>query len=108
VLLDECVDRRLRRDIIGHQVSTVRDELWTGVKDGALLRRAEGQFDVLVTVDQNLPRQQPIARFSLAVVVLKAGHNRYHDLLPLVPRLLTLLPDLQSGTAVTLSDSVTP
>jgi hypothetical protein len=90
--------------IIGHDVRTVHDERWLGAHDGGILRRADGQFDVLITLDQKLPHQQPIARFSLAVVVLKAGHNRYHDLLRLVPRLLTLLPTLRPGTATTLSD----
>jgi hypothetical protein len=54
LLLDECVDRRLARDIVGHEVSTVGDLGWAGVKNGALLARAAGQFDVFVTVDRNL------------------------------------------------------
>lgn len=52
LLLDECVDRRLARDIVGHEVSTVGDLGWAGVKNGALLARAAGQFDVFVTVDE--------------------------------------------------------
>jgi hypothetical protein len=103
VLLDECVDRRLRFDIVGHNVSTVRDERWLGVTDYELLQRAEGRFDALVTVDRRLARQQPIARFSFAVFVLRARDNRYRDLLPLVPRLLEVLPVARPGTATTIS-----
>jgi hypothetical protein len=55
VLLDECVDRRLARDIEGHEVRTVPEAGWAGLKNGELLKRAQDQFDVFVTVDRNLP-----------------------------------------------------
>jgi hypothetical protein len=41
VLLDECVPRGLRDEIAGHEVSTVAEAGWAGVKNGELLRRAE-------------------------------------------------------------------
>ena len=49
LLLDECVDRRLARDIRDHEVFTVLELGWAGVQNGALLARAAGQFDVFVT-----------------------------------------------------------
>jgi putative addiction module component (TIGR02574 family) len=52
LLLDECVPKRLKRELSGHQVLTVREAGWAGFKNGALLRPAGGQFDVPVTVDQ--------------------------------------------------------
>jgi hypothetical protein len=51
VLLDECVDWRLARDIIGHDVRTARQMGWTGFKNGELPALAAAQFDVFVTVD---------------------------------------------------------
>jgi hypothetical protein len=51
-LLDECVDRRLARDIVGHQVSTVPQAGWAAVKNGELLALAEKKFDVFLTVDR--------------------------------------------------------
>ena len=54
VLLDECVDRRLARDIVGHDVRTARQMGWTMIKDRELLALATGRFDVFVTVDRNL------------------------------------------------------
>ena len=104
VLLDECVPRRLKSDIAGHDVSTVHDERWLGIPDRELLRRAEGRFDVIVTVDQGVPRQNPISRFSFSVVVLRARHNRYRDLTPLIPHLLEQLPTLRAGMSVTIGD----
>jgi len=38
VLLDECVPRALRRDIPGHEVKTVAEAGWAGVKNRELLR----------------------------------------------------------------------
>ena len=58
ILLDECIDRRLAKDIQGHEVLTVPQAGWAGIKNGELLRLAQAQFDVFVTVDQNLSFQQ--------------------------------------------------
>ncbi len=97
LLLDECVDRRLARDIAGHDVATVVELGWSGTRNGALLRRAHGQCDVFVTVDRNLAFQQPITGLPFAVVVLRARSNRLADLRPLVPLLLAAIPTLAPG-----------
>jgi len=47
VLLDECVDWRLARDIPGHSVKTARQMGWTIIKNGELLALAAAEFDVL-------------------------------------------------------------
>jgi hypothetical protein len=80
VLLDECVDRRLARDIDGHQVQTVPEAGWAGLKNGELLKRAQEQFDAFVTVDRNLPFQRDLSGFSIAVIVLRTPTNRLDDL----------------------------
>ena len=54
ILLDESLPRRLGFELAGHDVSTVQQAGWTGLKNGELLRQAKGQFDVLVTGDQNI------------------------------------------------------
>lgn len=97
VLLDECIDRRLAREIVGHEVRTVPEAGWAAAKNGELLALAEKSFDVFVTVDRNLSFQQNVPRFSIAVVVLCATSNRLVDLRPLVPRLLELLPTAKRG-----------
>lgn len=50
ILLDECVPGRLGRDLIGHDVITVPSMGWAGIKNGALLRLADGAFDAFITV----------------------------------------------------------
>jgi hypothetical protein len=46
---DECIDWRLARDIVGHDVKTARQMGWTTIQDGALLILASQHFDVFVT-----------------------------------------------------------
>ena len=97
VLLDECVDRRLAEQILGHDVKTVPEAGWAALKNGELLGRAEHEFDVFITVDLNLPFQQTLSRFSLAVIVLRARSNRIADLRTLIPELLEILPAAKPG-----------
>ena len=100
ILLDECVDWRLSRHLRPHAVTTVAQLGWSGVKNGRLLRQAEGEFDIFVTVDRNLSFQQRVINFDLAVVVLKASSNRLQDLLPLVSDLLNACQTIAPGSVV--------
>lgn len=88
ILLDECIDRRIAREIEGHTVVTVPEAGWAGINNGELLNRAQARFDVFVTVDRNLAFQQNIPQFTIAVIVLQAPTNRLQDLRPLIPKLL--------------------
>jgi hypothetical protein len=99
VFLDECVDWRLARDIVGHDVKTARQMGWTTVKNGALLTLASQHFDAFVTVDRNLSFQQNLGSFSIAVIVLEAKTNRLVDLRALVPKLLTAIEAALPGAA---------
>jgi Domain of unknown function (DUF5615) len=99
VLLDECVDWRLARHLIGHEIKTARDMGWAAIKNGALLALAAEQFDAFVTVDRNLTFQQNIVSFSIAVIILRAKTNRLADLSPLVPSLLAALDGAEPGKA---------
>lgn len=42
LLLDECIPRVLKRDLVGHEVATVVEASYSGMKKGALLRPAAG------------------------------------------------------------------
>jgi len=99
VLLDECVDWRLSRDIVGHDVKTARQMGWATIKNGELLDLASEHFDVLVTVDRNLFFQQNLGAVSIAVIVLRARTNRLAELRPLVPSLLAAIESATPGIA---------
>jgi predicted nuclease of predicted toxin-antitoxin system len=94
VLLDESVPRRLSTLISGQDVITVAEHGWSGMRNGELLELASREFDVFVTVDKNLPRQQDLSRFPILVVILDANTNRLEDLRPLVPQLTRVLSEL--------------
>jgi Domain of unknown function (DUF5615) len=71
VLLDECVDRRLAQEIIGHEVQTVPQMGWAGKRNGELLSLAAAAFDAFITVDRNLPKHHDIASYDLAAIIAK-------------------------------------
>lgn len=75
VLLDECVDRGLAKEITGYDVLTVPEAGWASIKNGELLGRAQVEFDVFITTDRNLMFQQNLPKYDLAVIVLSHwGH----------------------------------
>jgi hypothetical protein len=76
---------------------------WTGMKNGKLLELAQMEFDIFITMDQNLPFQQPITQYSMAVIALKSSSNRYEDLLPFVEPLLLMIENCRSGKFYSVS-----
>ncbi|MBA2302025.1 MAG: DUF5615 family PIN-like protein [Acidobacteria bacterium] len=97
VLLDECLPRRLKRELVGHDARTTPEMGWASKTNGALLALAVGQFDVFLTADRNLSYQQDVSSFDIAVVVLVARSNSLEDLRPLALRLLEVLPTARRG-----------
>ena len=97
ILLDECVDRRFAKELPGHFVQTVPQAGWAGKKNGELLALAEKEFDAFITVDRNLVFQQNLTALNIAVVILQARSNRLADLVPLAPKVLSILPSVSKG-----------
>ena len=102
ILLDECVDRRFARELRGHEVKTAPECGWAGIKNGSLMKLAEAEFDVFITVDRNLSFQQNLPQYQIAVIVLRCVTNRYQDLAPFAPKVIESLQNLQVGTAIVL------
>lgn len=98
VLLDECIDWRLSREIIGHEVKTARQMGCSTISNGELLALAEKRFDLFVTVDRNLSFQQDVPAFAIAAVLLRAKSNRLSDLRTSVPELLASIRVAKRGT----------
>ena len=99
-LLDECLPRRLKRELVGHDARTVPEMGWASKRNGELLRVAvAGDFDAFLTVDRKLQYQQNLSAFDIAVVVLEANGNTLADLRPLMPKLLEVLPIAPRGQA---------
>jgi hypothetical protein len=85
VLLDECVPRKLRRELQEHEVHTVTERGWSGIKNGKLLTLAEVEFDVFLTVDQNLKYQQNLEAFNIGVITTGGEEQSPEDVVAFDP-----------------------
>jgi hypothetical protein len=76
ILLDECVPWPMHKLLVGHECTTAQKRGWGGIKNGDLLRLAEGEFDLFITSDQNLRYQQNLAGSRIAVLELSTNKLR--------------------------------
>jgi predicted nuclease of predicted toxin-antitoxin system len=103
ILIDECIDERLRLSFSAYDCKTVRFAGFAGLKNGRLLEAAEAAgFNVLITVDQNIPDQQNLTGRKLSIIVPYAQTNRLRDLLSLVPAAIAGLKSIHPGQVVTI------
>ena len=105
VLLDECVPRKLGRELTDYEVITVTERGWSGIKNGNLLTLAAPEFDVFLTVDQNLKYQQNLKNLNIAIILLIARNNRLKTLLPLIPEVREALSKIAEGDFIHIGTS---
>lgn len=87
LLLDENLPKKLKVDFQDHEVYTVRDMGWNGIKNGPLLQLIlENNFHALLTFDKNLQHQQNFKKYAVAVFVFSATNNTYIELTKLSPK----------------------
>jgi hypothetical protein len=68
LLIDECIDQRLRCLFPDHDCQTAGFARLAGLKNGRLLDAAEtAGFDALITVDQSIPDQQNLAGRTISL-----------------------------------------
>jgi hypothetical protein len=96
VLLDECLPKKLKRELEADVVRTVPEMGWAGTKNGTLLHLVQREFNVFLTSDQNLEPQQNLLQFDVAVIVLIAATNDIEDLKPLMPAVNTALKSIRA------------
>jgi hypothetical protein len=70
ILFDQGTPAPLRQSLPSHEVKTAFEIGWAELKNGDLLAKADGDFDLLVTTDRNLNHQQNLVKFKLAILVL--------------------------------------
>lgn len=102
VLLDECLPKKLKRLLPGHEVWTTAEKGWAGKRNGELLALAQAEFDALLTVDRSLRFQQRVANFAIGVLVVAAPSNTLEELEPLMPAVLQALHGLKNGQVLLL------
>ena len=100
VLLDESVPRQLAAHLPNHDVRTVPRLGWSGVKNGELLSRTSGSYDVLVTGDQSIEFQQNLEAMTFGLVVVAAPNNRVETFIALAPRIAQAIENVQPGQII--------
>jgi hypothetical protein len=83
ILLDECVHAGIKRAFPGHSVQTVPEAGWSGIKNGRLLALIAGNFDLFLTVDQNIRHQQNLTNLPFAILFVSVPNNMLDSYLPL-------------------------
>ncbi len=103
VLLDENIPRKLKyRFSEQHEVLTVPDMGWTGIKNDDLLKRMKTKgFRVLLSLDKNMSHQQNLEKLNISLIVLDTKDSLYSTVLELVPKIEELLTEhLPSGLII--------
>ena len=99
VLIDENLPRKLADHLKGHECGTVAECGWAGRKNGELLLLAEPEFDVLLTLDKNIPYQQNLTR-RIAILIVRVHSNRIQDILPVIPDCQASLQKIEAGQVI--------
>jgi predicted nuclease of predicted toxin-antitoxin system len=101
ILLDECLPVDFRHSFPGHEAHSVEWAGLKGKKNGELLQAAEGGgYQVLLTVDHGISRQQTIVGRKLSIILIRSRTNQMEDLLPLAPAVIRVLEFIQPGQSV--------
>jgi predicted nuclease of predicted toxin-antitoxin system len=104
VLLDECVPRKFKDSLSGHDCSTVPDEGLAGKKNGELLALAESAgFQVFLTLDRGIEYQQNLHPRTIAVVIIRTKSSQLAELLWHVPDLLQALKSIEPGQLIRMT-----
>lgn len=86
ILLDECVTKHLKPYLAEHEVYTVREMQWSGIKNGRLMAFCvEHAFDILLTIDKNLQYQQNLDHYPISIVVLNSFSSKVDELVTFLP-----------------------
>lgn len=103
LLVDECVPRPFVQALEELAPRTVQQLGWAGTKNGALLARATGQFDVLFTVDRDFARLGNTVGHPIAVVILQVGSTDFEALLPHVDAVKAGIRSVGIGSVLRVS-----
>lgn len=66
----------MHKFLSGHECFTAQQRGWAGIKNGDLLRHAEGEFDLFITSDQNIRYQQNLAGRRIPILELSTNKLR--------------------------------
>jgi predicted nuclease of predicted toxin-antitoxin system len=101
ILLDHNLDRRLKRYLKAHDVSTTQEQGWADVLNGELLALLEANgFDLMLTADANIRSQQNLSNRGISIIVLRAHNNRLATHLEMLVDIETAISKAGKGDLV--------
>ena len=106
ILLDECVDPRVKRLLPKHDIVTVHQRGWDRLKDAQLLEVAQAEFDVMITIDGGIEFQQNVARLRLGIVVVHVPKNQVHYYQNVVEDLTDAVAQVRQGQVIHVRPSI--
>jgi hypothetical protein len=100
ILIDECVDPRVKLLFPDQDCETVHDRGWDALEDRRLIELAQDEFDVFLTADRSLEFQQNIPKFSIGIVVVHVPKNQVGFFQVLKAELLQAVEQSHPGTVI--------
>ena len=105
VLLDENFPPRVQPDLVGHDCAHVIKIGWRGLLNGELLTKAEqAGFDVLLTLDTNIPDQNTVKGRKISVYVLLPDGQGTKATRALIGEVLIALHNYEPGEVEVFSN----
>ena len=106
ILLDNCVPKRAKRLLAGHDVHHASEVKMSSLENGMLMRAAADMgFDVLVTVDQKIRYEHDLRMLPIAVLELDTRDTRFPALQTMVAHFEPALAQTTSHRFVSLSQN---
>jgi predicted nuclease of predicted toxin-antitoxin system len=100
ILLDECINPRVRQAFAGHEVQTLTEVGWRAVPDAELVTRAQGLTDVLVTLDRGFEFEHNLSRLTFGIVIVQVARNRLEDYRALFSALASAAETVLAGEVI--------
>lgn len=100
ILLDECLTKRLKKDLEEFEVFTVRELGLSGIKNGKLMNFCvENGFDILLTIDKNLMFQQNLDKYPVTIAVFNCYTSKVEELVTFLSSFKAQITTLQKYRA---------
>jgi predicted nuclease of predicted toxin-antitoxin system len=100
ILLDECVNPRVRQAFPDHEVLTVAEAKWRTLPDAQLTAQAQGQFDVFVTIDKGFEFEVNLKKLTFGIVVVHVKRDRIEYYRPIFPALADVVERVRAGEVI--------
>jgi hypothetical protein len=100
IRIDECVNPRVRHAFSGHTVVTVTESPWRTLPDHNLVIAAQGQVDVLVTLDKGFEFEHNLKKLTFGIVIVHVARNRIEYYRPLSPELVAAVENVRPGRII--------